>query len=282
MFKVLVVTLFSGENEYEQSCKSVNSQVGVDVHHKIIEHLPKQEAHQKLYQLFNEGRKNFDFFAKLDADMAFSKNTSLLNILEMFDKGVDVVSATVYDGITGTDMQSFNVFSNKCRFFYHSNDPLFTDKLKIDYPGVQCSYVDKQRNVLHAFNPSPFQAFMFGVHRALKVVQPGKKIPSLNSSYHQKLILNQAYEYYRRTKSEHSKHALWGATLVFQKIINDSDLYRKSDYLHIFEEVLTKGGDIDVRLTEHDILSLVSVVGWSRFLIAALRQVLLKLGLKGL
>ncbi len=281
MIKVLVVTLYSGENEYDQCCDSVKSQSGLIVDHKVIKNLPKQEAHQKLYKLFNDSREDFDYLAKLDADMAFSSPQSLINIVSEFNDGIDVISATVHDGITDSDIQSFNIFSPKCYFHYESNDPLFTDKLVIDYPGAQYSYIDKERNVLHAFNPSPFQAFTFGVHRALKVVQPGAKIPSLSNSYHQRYILNQAYNHYAETGSEHARQALLGATLVFQGVIDSPALFQKSDYIAFFEVVASKvGEEVDPRLSENSLFSLVKVFGWKRFFIGAFGQVLQKLRLE--
>lgn len=132
MLKVLVVTLFSGENEIDECCNSVMNQKNVDITHKIIKNLPNQEAHQKLYKLFNEIGKDFDYLAKLDADMAFSGPYALTNIISNFKNNIDIVSATVHDGITNTDMQSFNVFSKNCHFHYETNHPLFADRLKID------------------------------------------------------------------------------------------------------------------------------------------------------
>jgi len=279
--KVLVVTLYSGENEYEACKESVRQQVGVDIVHEFIEFLPKQEAHQKLYQIFNENRREFSHFAKLDADMGFSGPHALKNVLAQFSEGVDVVSATVHDGMTNSDMQSFNIFSNRCYFHFGSNDSLFTDQLKVDYPGRHQSYVDHDRNVLHAFNPSPFQAFMFGVHRALKVVQPGVKVPSLNNSYHQRVILNQTYNFWLESKADHLKYALWGATLVFQGVIDSPVLFQKSDYEDAFDEVFSNGGvPIDLRLSESGLLSLVRILGFSRFSAGAFSQALKKMKFK--
>lgn len=79
--RVLVVTLFSGENEFEECSNSVRTQVGIRCDHKVIKNLPKHEAHQKLYKLFNDSRQSYDFMVKLDADMAFSAERSLSNLL---------------------------------------------------------------------------------------------------------------------------------------------------------------------------------------------------------
>lgn len=278
MIKVLIITLYSGENEYNQCCQSVEEQQGFIIEHKIIKDLPKQEAHQKLYKNFNNNRSNFDYFAKLDADMAFSNPNALNNILQNFNKDVDIVSATVHDGITNSDMQSFNVFSSRCYFKFDTNDPLFTDSLEIEYEGQQVSYIDEERNVLHAFNPSPFQAFMFGVHRSLKVVQPGAKAPKLNNSYHQLCILNQAYLNYERSGSLHAKNALLGATLVLQGIINTQDLYQKKDYIDTFEKYLIQErlDCIDPRLSKSGFASLIKVLGRKRFLKGAFNTLIKK------
>lgn len=275
--KVLVVTLYCGENEYKQCCESSASQRGVEVTHKVFSFLPKQEAHQKLYELFNKSREEFDYLAKLDADMAFSNPDALKNILAKFSEGVDVVSATVHDGMTNSDMQSFNIFSNRCYFHYDSNDPLFTDKLQVDHPGRHHSYVDHSRNVLHSFNPSPFQAFMFGVHRALKVTQPGKKVPSINNSYHQRVVLNKTYNFWLESKAAHLEYALWGASLVFQRVINTPVVFQKNDYLEIFDETLSKGGVvIDQRLGDKGLFSLIKILGYRKFFESVFLQFLKK------
>lgn len=266
MIKVLVITLYCGENEYEQCCKSVNEQEGLIIEHKVIKNLPKQEAHQKLYKLFNDNAEKFDFFAKLDADMAFATPRSLQAIIQKFENGVDIVSATVHDGITNCDMQSFNVFSSKCHFIFDSNDPLFTDRLRKEYPGRQLSYIDSCRNVLHAFNPSPFQAFMFGVHRALKVVQPNVRQPTINNSFHQKKILYQVYRNYLLNKSNHSKYALYGATAVLRGTIKSEALYQKSDYLEVYHSIIkNKSQSIDKNLESKSLFSLIKVIGLVRF-----------------
>ncbi len=268
--KVLIVTLYSGENEYEQCCSSVLSQVGLEVTHAVIKNLPNQEAHQKLYKLFNDSRADFDYLAKLDADMYFSGPQSLTSIISNFNDNIDVVSASVHDGITNSYMQGFNVFSNRCYFHYKDNDPLFTDKLKIDYPGTHFSYTDFDRNVLHAYNPSPFQAFMFGVHRALKVVQVENKRPSFSNAFHHKRILNLAYINKIENNSIHAQYALLGATLVFNGSVKTSNLYDKKGYLDVFNAVNSIAHyEIDSRLKRVGFISLMKVIGIKQFTLGA-------------
>ena len=53
---ILVVTLFSGENEFDECIDSVRRQIGVVIVHEIIADLPKRLAHQRLFEMFNERR----------------------------------------------------------------------------------------------------------------------------------------------------------------------------------------------------------------------------------
>lgn len=270
--RILVVTLYSGENELNESINSVKSQKGLDIKHEVIENLPKQLAHQNLYRIFNDNRDKYDYFAKLDADMKFSHPNSLSNILRNFSSDVDVLSCTVHDGITNMDMQSFNVFSSRCKFQPENNDALFTDRVEIDYPGKHLSYVDAERNVLHAFNPSDFQAFMFGVHRALKVMQYGSYLLRIENAYHQKRILWNAYRNYIDNKSQPALKALIGASLVFEGHIKNRHLYIKDDYFVFFDEVSQFSLDcVNSRLKEEpNMLSLCRLLGVGRFLLSAI------------
>src|SRR5690554_2319106 len=270
MLRVLVVTLYSGENEFEECLNSVRSQVGAKCDHKVIKNLPKHEAHQKLYKLFNDSRQSYDFMVKLDADMAFATEKSLTNLLEFFDDGIEVVSATVLDGLTGMDMDAIHIYTNRCFFHYDSGDPLFTDQVKIEFPGRKLKIVDHDHNVMHAFDPSEFQSFMFGVHRAMKVMQHGFMVPKLNYSSHQRKIISRCFSRYKSGDFDVSKYAILGAGLVYDGVIKDSALYAKDDYRALFEDRRGESKYLDdKRFKSESLLTLSSVIGIVRFTLAA-------------
>lgn len=52
--KVLVGTLYSGENEFSECKESLEKQTHKGFEHLIIENLPKKEAHHKLFSTFME------------------------------------------------------------------------------------------------------------------------------------------------------------------------------------------------------------------------------------
>lgn len=265
--KIYIVTLFSGENELAECVRSVQSQIGFDITHEVIRDLPNREAHQELYRRFNCRRSEFDYLAKLDADMKFDKPDSLAKIISKFSIGVDIVSVTVWDAITGTDMQSFNVFSCRCEFDYQNNDPLFPDRLPILRPGRHVSVHDCERNVWHAFNPSDYQAFCFGVHRALKVVQRGARVPRVDNAYYQWRFIRKAYLNFLRRGAQSSYFATLGAATVFKGKVSDSRLYSKEDYRDVF--AIEKGfGDMEPIVLYSGlapVLVMVRIFGFGKF-----------------
>lgn len=274
MKRVYVVTLFSGENELQECIDSVGEQVGVEIRHEVIRNLPNREAHQELYRRFNEARSSFDYLAKLDADMKFSAPDALLKTISLFDSGTDVVSVTVWDRITNSDMQSFNVFSAACEFDYLNNDPLFTDKVPTTYPGRHLSIVDRGRNVHHAFNPSPYQAFCFGVHRALKIMQRDADVPRLGNSYYQWMFIRSAYVNYAKTGDDAAKYAVLGAGAVLGGEIEGARMLKKGEYEGAFCKACD--GDVWPRFSWLSklpcIVALAPILGPRRFLFSVIAQ----------
>lgn len=234
--RILIVTLFSGEKELDECIESVRSQQQVEVVHEVIKNLPKQLAHQKLFNIFNRRSHEFDYMVKLDADMKFSRPDALVRLLQSMRDGVDLLSVSVWDGMTCDYMQSVNIYSSRCSFASENNDPLFTDRVPTSYPGRQVYKVDPERLVLHAFNPSPFQAFTFGVHRAMKVMQYGVRRARIENAYHQMRILKKVALNHLENGSEPARLACVGAGMVMGGQITSAALVARDDYRKAFSE----------------------------------------------
>lgn len=272
---ILVVTLFSGENEFDECIDSVRRQIGVVIVHEVIADLPKRLAHQRLFEMFNERRGDFDYLVKLDADMKFSRPDALLRLVKMMEDEVDLLSVSVWDGMTSDYMQSVNIFSNRCLFEPDANDPLFTDRVPITYPGRQVYRLDRQRLVHHAFNPSPYQAFMFGVHRAMKVMQHGASIPRIENAYYQLKILSKVADSYLAGKRESARLACVGAGMVMAGRISDPSLINRQDYREEFLEGGTDfvGSALRITLSVHPFMGIFRLWGIRRFAVAIISYI---------
>lgn len=235
--RVLAVTLYVGEAEYDACCASLARQTNVQVTHKVIRDLPTQEAHQALYRAFNENGDDYDFLIKLDADMVFSRDDALETILKSFTPEIDIVAYTVWDRLTQSRIWSFNAYRSTCKFEADQNDALFTDRLPVRHVGRSVSFVDKANLVLHAPAPSDFQAFMFGIHRAFKVVQPNVKVPRIEASYHQMRILRNVWRNCRDNSDSKALFSIFGAEMVLTRQISEKKFNSKEDFRKYFENM---------------------------------------------
>lgn len=187
--KVLVLTLFSGEGEFEESKASLRAQTHKAWEHVVIRGLGNLDAHKVLYNTIMSRRDEFDLFLKLDADMCFVREDALLGIIEQFrgNSFLDHLVIACDDFMSGDQILGVHTFSNRVSWKENSrgifNDP---DPKR---PGSQTIVHDPYPSLFqHSGNPSAFQAFHFGAHRALKLVQRGatveqKRVMAMNNQW---------------------------------------------------------------------------------------------------
>ncbi len=168
--RILVGTLYSGESEFRDCVAAVQRQTMRDFEHFVIEGLPKREAHDALYGRFMERADEFDLFLKLDADMVIISCELFARIVERFraNSEMDVLTIEVRDFLSDRQIDGLHVFRNTVRWEKRDNE-IFTDRHTV--PPERCVYDRTQLApaAIHCGNPSPFQAFHYGLHRALKI-----------------------------------------------------------------------------------------------------------------
>ena len=64
---------------------------------------------------------------------------------------------------------------------------------------------------LHCPDPSPFQAFHYGIHRALKVLQPDRQIIDGHQSWMHWRALTRCRRHFRNSGNPHAGYAVLGA-----------------------------------------------------------------------
>lgn len=260
--RVLILSLYSGENEYEESKKSVKEQNYEYIEYRCFENLPNKEAHDRLYKTIMDESSNFDIFIKLDADMILEEKDFILKVVSYFieNDNVDLLSYTVLDYFTNTRIWGINCFSNRCKWNVISEN-LFVDH-QPSFNGKKIKIVDENNMVSHAKNPSFYQSYMFGFHRALKVVQKDRKTPLLGHSYGQYNTLNKLIENYISNNKEVLKYAILGAFTVFNKDYTICE--NKLKYLDVYNEEIKKINQINVK--KISIISFIDKIGYYRFI----------------
>ena len=172
----LVGMLYSGENEYAASVAALEQQSLRDWDLLRFENLPNKEAHDRLYQAFMQRADQYRFFLKLDADTVLRDAHSLdtlVGLLDIPERDTLIVDAHdwISDSLIPAGMQAY---SNRVRW------PVSPDMLMVDhsprFPGHgHRQYLPPAPIAEHSPDPSPFQAFRYGVHRCLKAIQPDRR-----------------------------------------------------------------------------------------------------------
>lgn len=266
MKRVLVITMYCGEPQFHRCTQSIHEQINVICDHRVITNKPNVEAHRELYETINESGLNYDYFVKLDADMEFALPNSLSTILSYFEMDTDHLTIPVLDYFINDDMPMFHVFSNRVKVDTSKMDALYVDKVQIKYPGSKKSISNSQSLVLHCFKPTIEQAYTFGVHRAMKVIQADRVLPSLSSSkYHYETLLS-VYSNFQVNNKKTLHSALSGAIDVYMGRLT-STMIQKKDFLQ-GEVALAELEVMDKIFKRNTIISLMLIIDPLRFILA--------------
>jgi len=218
--KVLVLTLFSGEAEFDRCRSSLEQQDYISWEQRIIENLPNAEAHARLYETIMMERENCGIFLKLDADMVLADPGVLGDLVRVFEQHSDLdhLVVAVSDWMTDSNIIGAHLFSNRVRWRRHA-ETLYVDP-DPEFPGRKLVISDLPRDlILHAGDPSPLQAFHFGAHRALQASQVYRRLQDArpHNARIQWQYLDRVWDHYVRSGDRRLGLAILAADMVFRR-----------------------------------------------------------------
>lgn len=173
--KLLIGTLYTIENEFEACLRSVREQTYPVANHHVIRDLPNKEAHAALFRYFLDRTAEYDLLVKVDADMVLTRPTFLAEVVAEFarEPHLEQLQVWVHDWFTDRLIGGMNVYRNTISWV-DGGDAVYVEGTSIAHqrPGGRRT----DRSVLapaayHCPDPSPFQAFHFGIHKGVKVRQ---------------------------------------------------------------------------------------------------------------
>ncbi|UCH47833.1 MAG: hypothetical protein JSU95_17565 [Betaproteobacteria bacterium] len=213
--KVLVLTLYSGEKQLDECTSALQEQSYSNWEQKIFRFLPNVEAHRRLYREIMRRAGEFDLFVKLDADMVLSHVSALEEMVGRFveDPGLDHAVFPVHDWYSGRDIMGVHVFTGRARWS-ERDDRVFVDPSPA-VPGTRCVFSDDEAVAEHAPEPTLEEAFLFGRHRALKIVQRGRWFKNVGQADFQLGLLCSVWEMFLASEDLRRGAALWAAEEVF-------------------------------------------------------------------
>lgn len=215
--KVLIITLYSGENELTLQQDRLQSQSYKNWDQKIIANLPEQQAHDELRKLISENINNHDIFIKLDADMVFNKHNSLEKIVSFFqeENHLDHLVLPVFDWPSESNIHGVHAYRSGVNFPYRG-DALFTDPNPAISGIRKIAPLSETSDVDHMPDPSNHQSYMLGVHRALKIVQRDRIGKDFKNAELQLRFLSKIFDRYILNTNEPRRiYTILGAEDVF-------------------------------------------------------------------
>ena len=170
--RILVGTLYTIENEFQDCLASLRRQTFQEFDHFVIQGVPNREAHDQLYARFMNNAGEYDYFIKLDADMVIRSQHLFIDIVTEFEQRpqIDLLTILVHDYFTDRLVEGLHTFRSHVRWLKRTDD-VFTDSHSIPR---NRTFVDRDHlapAAYHCPNPSDFQSFHYGLHRGVKVRQ---------------------------------------------------------------------------------------------------------------
>jgi hypothetical protein len=170
--RILIGILHCIENEYELCVQSLQKQSVKNWEHFVIRDLPNSEAHNALYSRFMEKSNEYDLFLKLDADMVIQSPDFLQRISDHFTSNPDLdeLQIPVYDHFTQREVFGQITYRNTVQWDVQAGNVLFTD-YGAKSNRKEKNTTDFKGDVHHCSNPSDYQSWHFGLHKAVKLTQ---------------------------------------------------------------------------------------------------------------
>ena len=224
--KVLVGIMYCIENEFQACIDSVKEQTHRNFDYFVIENLPNREAHDQLYNRFTANASGYDIFIKIDADMVLCRTTYFEEVIREFSLNpkLELLQVAVHDFFTDQLIFGQHNYRNTVRWNIEE-EKIFTDRQNVSGQIINDSN-HLAPAAFHCPDPSFFQSFHFGIHKAVKVMQIGSRQKSIRGRDVHWDNIQKMKNHYRRTKDRRVGYAVLGSEMAF----NYKYTYQRLDY----------------------------------------------------
>ena len=193
----------SGENEFQECIQKLKKQIEVSITYFVVSGKPNKEAHDELYNTFMLRASEAEIFLKLDADMILSHHHILEQMSNYLKSNKPIMRLTVavHDIISDQLVCGMHAWQNTMT--WNSRDSnLYTDRSPLPHGKYAIDYKLIAPAARHCPNPSPFQAFHYGMHRGIKLTD---SITLFSSDG----VFLPHYNYYKNTVNAYKKEQLY-------------------------------------------------------------------------
>lgn len=222
---VFVGTMESGEGDFLECKKAVSRQIGVHINHCIISGLSEKDAHNELWDSWNENKCDYDYFVKIDADTVLKHSYVIKYVVDiMREHHATGMQVPIHDFFTDGLINGMNCFSPQVIFKKTVSD-LYCDRVDTNH-GKQIKGRLVPRHIIpcanHCHHSTKKQAFHFGVHRMLKG---------------QRDVIDSVENAWRRLGDDRRLYCLIGAKMS-SEFTNSDFNYSDSKFNGVFDDVI--------------------------------------------
>lgn len=224
----LVVTLHSGEPDYEHCVEALKSQCNVLIKHVLISGYPEHQAHKMLYEWFNVAEPCMTR-VKLDADVVLKNNDILSTVGRLMQENpcVDRIDPYVDDFLTDSMLKAgLSIYSSRVKF-NEPTSPLWCDRNVT----VEKHLGTLDTNMSIAFHMKYCDertAFRYGFHRGLKSQIHVLKLVKEAYEKHKDRVRAMAIKGFELASSSQFDEWHHGAILPTGKFNYDDDWFREA------------------------------------------------------
>jgi hypothetical protein len=235
---IYVGTLYSGENEFADCVTSIEAQSYNNYRHFVIKGLPQKEAHDKLFRDFIESGS--DLLIHVGPDMVLMDDSLFSQVVNFFTENPHVqhYEIMVYDCLACQMIWGLNIYHDI--ELGERDENVFTDFLPID-PGRKVSdYGNLAPAAWHCPNPSLFQSFHYGAHKAVKIMESVRRGMTEKAEYYRDIIRN-IHKNYTKHQDNRRAACLMGARFAIDRKLksehlNYTDPYLEDNFIALFGE----------------------------------------------
>jgi hypothetical protein len=210
--RMLVITLVTIENEFEECVESIARQTYRDYQHIIFRDLGSMEANRALYGTFMERAGEFELLIRVDADMVIENPDLFAWVVEKMTlhPSLQILSIDIHDYFTNRLIAGLHTYRNTVKFVV--DDPIQPDRPIVPKEHTRIERSAVGFGVRHCKNPSALQALHYGIHRGVKLREWARR-RDMPRTYWYAWVIRQTWRNYVRRRDRRLGLALLGAEL---------------------------------------------------------------------
>jgi len=213
--------------------QSIQKQSYRHFEHIVFENLPNKEAHDALYSSFFDNSAEFDLLVKVDADMVLTDLDFFGKVVEKFSTHpwLEQLEIAVQDFFSDQFIWGLNVYRNTVQW-QKGKENLFTDFVPTKSERKLSDAEELAPAAIHCKNPGRFQSFHYGIHKAVKIMQPDRKDKKLSYSRYHWDIIQKTWNHFLTTKDVRLGICVLGAEFAFLNKLQPGHLDYTNPYCH--------------------------------------------------